>query len=171
MYVLFLLDDMVVFCWLWWFLLFTITRFGWELFLILILFKPWMGYLHFGNTSCRSSSSFSKSCRLKQMTLHLWLIVLTTLYTMGMVWWLSNYRYWAVWMSFLHNVVAKVPSGFGMTSMSKNSTDPSAVYFPQWIESIDQMNWCAEETYSCWMTLEPKRYHLWVGCYIKGLNL
>ena len=72
-----------------------------------------MEYLHFSSTSCRWFCSWCSSCWLEHSALALWL--------------LSHCRYWSVWVCFLCTVVAKVPSGYGITSVSRNGIESSGL--------------------------------------------
>ena len=113
---LFLLEEgMAFFCWL---SLLLFTGCAWELFFIFILFKVYMGYLHFSNTFC--GCSFSRNCRLEETALALWLSVLTTLHFAEMVWWLSTvdidqceWATYTLWWLRYHQVVAR-PVRLGM---------------------------------------------------------
>ena len=54
---------------------------------------------------------------------------LITLFLLDMAWWLSHLRYWFVCGGFLYTLVCRLPSLFGVTSVSKNGMDPSALVF------------------------------------------
>ena len=103
-------------------LLFLLARaliFSWT------LLRSHEGYVHLSRTLCRCSSSFCKSWGLEQTALALWCRELTTLYLAGIVWWLSHCRYKAVLVDFLKTVVLRLPSGWGMTKMSRKSMESS----------------------------------------------
>ena len=92
---------------------------------IFTLFRAHIGYLFSSRTLCRWSSSFSNSWELEHTALALWCNVFTTPYFAAMVWWLSHYRYQSVWVGFLYTVALKLPSGWGMTRVSRKGMDPS----------------------------------------------
>ena len=87
--------------------------------------QGYIGYLHLDRTFSMSSSSFCSSCGIEQTALAMWFSGLTTLYFAEMVWWLSQCRYFSVWVRFLGTVVARLPLGWGMTKVSTKAMEPS----------------------------------------------
>ena len=85
------------------------------------------GYLHIDRALCICVCSSSSSCWLEHMCLALCNSELMMLYLFVMAWWLSHCRYWLVWVGFLYTVVARLPSLWGVTKVSKKGIDPSAL--------------------------------------------
>ena len=71
--------------------------------------------------------SSSISCWVEHACLALCNRELMMLYLFAMAWWLSHCKYWLVWVGFLYTVVARLPSLWGVTKMSKKGIDPSAL--------------------------------------------
>ena len=92
---------------------------------IFALFKAHSGYPHLVSAWCKCFSSCCNSSGLEQMVLALWWRVPTTPYLDVIVWLLSHFRYWSVWVSFLYTVVFNVPSSLGVMRMSRKGMEPS----------------------------------------------
>ena len=78
------------------------------LILALVLFMAHFGYLHCIRALSICCCSSSICCWLEQTCLALCSKVLIILYLLAMAWWLSQYRYWLVWVGFLYTVVARL---------------------------------------------------------------
>ena len=96
--------------------------------LIFILLRAHAGYLHFVSALYRLYFSCCSSCGFEQMVWTLWCWVPITLYLDGIVWWLSHCKYMSVWVGFLYTVVLRLPSSFGIISISKKGMDPSSLW-------------------------------------------
>ena len=92
---------------------------------IFALFIAQSGYPHLVSAWCKCFSSCCNSSGLEQMVLALWWRVPTTPYLDVIVWLLSHFRYWSVWVGFLYTVVFKVPSSLGVMRMSRKGMEPS----------------------------------------------
>ena len=90
-----------------------------------ILFMAHLGYLQCLRTSSRCFNSIFTNSGVENTTQTLCVRVLITLYFYARLWLLSHWRYWSVWVGFLYTFVVKVPSGMGITKMSKDGMEPS----------------------------------------------
>ena len=108
-----------------------------------ILYKAHSQYLHLVRTFWRCSSSCN-CCWLEHTAYALQYSVLITLYFADMAWWPSHCKYWSVWVGFLYTVVTKLPSDYGMTSVSKKDMEPSALVFSavNWMPSSKELMCC-----------------------------
>ena len=88
-----------------------------------------MAYLHLVRTFCRFSYSSFKCCVVELTGLALWSSVLITRYSAEVAWWLSQWQNWSVWVGFLTTVVMRLPSGWGMASVSRKNIESSALVF------------------------------------------
>ena len=101
-----------------------------------------------GNWQCLSavlmwSSSLSKLSCVEETVLALCARVLNTLCLAVMWWFLSQCRYWSVWVGFLYTVVLKVLSGWVVMRVSKKGSEPCCVG--------STVNWmCGSWLLICW---------------------
>ena len=106
--------------------------------LLLWLFSPWLllinlfctllmahgGYLHLTRASLRCNNSFWSNSGLVQTVLALWLSVPMTPYLADKLWWLSNCKYWSVWVGLQYTVKDKELSASGVTKVSRMGMPP-----------------------------------------------
>ena len=152
-------------------LLLLLLLFGFGVFIFnFVLFIAQLGYLHCNRTFCIRECSSSRSCWLEQRFFALCSRELMMLYLFDMAWWLSHCTYWLVWLGFLYTVVARLPSLWGVTKVSKKGIDPSALV----VSAVNLMfgskelicwrnsSWCC----SSWMTKVSSTYlfHRLGGC-------
>ena len=77
------------------------------------------------------------------------------LYLFAMAWWLSHCTYWLVCVGFLYTVVARLPSLWGVTKVSKKGIDPSALGVSAvnlMFGSIELICWRNSSWCCSWMT-------------------
>ena len=89
------------------------------------LSKAHLGYFQLVRAFLRCSNSFWRSSGQLQTVLALWVRVLMTLYLTERWWWLSNCKYWSMWVGFLYTVVDSLPPVSGFTMVSKKGMAPS----------------------------------------------
>ena len=97
------------------------------LFLTFMLLMALAGYLQADKTLFMCVCSSSSWSWLEHISLALCSSELITLYLLDMAWWLSNCKYWLVWVGFLYTVVDRLPSLFGVTKVSRKGMDLSAL--------------------------------------------
>ena len=86
--------------------------------------------------------------------------ILNTLYLTDRLWWLSQCKYWSVWVGFLYTVVDKFLSYSGVTWVSRKGIDPSGL-----VSSVINWIWRSMELmfsrkwFLCSSFLDDKGYH------------
>ena len=85
------------------------------------------GYLQLVMTSLKICFSVLSSSGLDNTVLAICGKVLMTLYLASMWLWLSHCKYWSTWVGFLYMLVISVQLCSGVTNVSKNGTDLSAL--------------------------------------------
>ena len=93
--------------------------------MIFSLFKAQLGNLNLCEVPFIYSSSLYSNWELAQTVLALYVRVLNTLYLVDNLWWLSQWRYWSVWVGFLLTVLQVVLSGPGETEVPRIGMDLS----------------------------------------------
>ena len=73
-----------------------------------IFWKAHLGYLQFVRVCSRWCNSSFSSLEVEQTAFALCVRELITLYLQARLWWLSNCRYWSVWVGFLYTLDVKV---------------------------------------------------------------
>ena len=92
--------------------------------LLSTLSMAYLGYLQWLSAFLWWFISFWRSSGLLHTVLALWVRVLITLYLADKWWWLSHWKYWLVWLSFLYTVRDNVWSGSGLAMVSKAGMAP-----------------------------------------------
>ena len=92
--------------------------------LLCTLLKAHLGYLHLDWASLRCWISLLKSSGPVQTVFALWVRVPMTLYLATRLWWLSNCKYWSVWVVFLYTEMERELSASGLTKVSRNEMVP-----------------------------------------------
>ena len=90
-----------------------------------------------------------------------------------MVWWLSPCRYKSVWVGFLYTLVLKLPSGHGVTKVSRKGMDPSSLVssIVNWIFSSMEFIWLMKLSFWVFLMMtrgQNKPYM--VPPYVRGLS-
>ena len=147
----------------------SVTVCSWTFVLIFILLRANAGYLHFVSALYRCSSSCCNNWGVEQMVWVLWWRVPITQYLDGIVWWLSHCKYKSVWVCFLYTVALRLPSSFGVISMSKNGVEPSSVesLLVNWMYWPIELMWSKNFFYvlTGWLW----RCHLQIFSRVKGV--
>ena len=116
-------------CLLFWLLL-SLVLFGlfvfWK-FLQCILSISCDRYLQLVRTSLMCCFSVLSSPHVAGTVLALCVKVFMALYLAPMGWWLSQSKYWPIWVCFLFTPVVNIPLFSGVTNVSKNAIEPSAL--------------------------------------------
>ena len=92
--------------------------------LLCTLSKAHLGYLHLDWASLGCWISLLKSSSPVQTVSGLWVRAPMTLYLAAILWWLSNCKYWSVWVGFLYTALEMELSASGLTKVSRNGMVP-----------------------------------------------
>ena len=139
--------------------LFLVVLSGWCCCFWRMLFMVQLGYFHCLRTSSRCCSSLFNNSGVVCTVLALYIRVLITLYFDARLWLLSHCRYWSVWVGFLYTFVVKVPSGWGVTKMSRNGMEQQVQLLLQWIGWMYPLCWYVGKTQCCVTFVELQKYH------------
>ena len=118
-----------------------------------------LGYLHLDRAFLRCCISLLRGSGPVQTVFALWVRVPMTLYLAARLWWLSDCKYWSVWVGFLYTEIDKELSASGLTKVSRKAIVPIS-----WLPST--VNFIAGSI----LFMHSRNNYLWASCWMTKVS-